>query len=967
MKLYRAVPGGASLALVIGSLLFFTNPLATGAQTNSWLGTTSGNWEDSSWSLGVLPGPGQNILFTNAGWKALSIGLNTANNFPQTLTVGSITVSSPTNSFNTLLLNYVGAGSPLVADSLTLNENSTMTLYSSALQVHSNMSIGGTFNQKDFSGVSAARIQIGDVGPAAYTMDSGTLTVTNFEVIGGWGNVAVFDQQGGYHFATPLRINAGGGEYDLRGGQLGGDVQMTGGVLNQYDGDLRVSGFAVDGFYNLFGGTIEAPNGFTAIQGYVTQNGGTNTSGPLLLGSATDEGDPLDEGPGFYTLSNGVLNVTGNATVNFLANLDQEGGAITINGALNLPYFFTGPSPGFYLTGSFTLGGGTFSADSINYYGTITQSGGTNNVAGDLVSQFYPASYSLSGGLLTTSNTLVGTGGGGVPFHQSGGAHVVQNLLRVTSVFGYNMTGGELIAPNIDIGGSSFTHAAGTISNSDLITLESANWFEQTPNQQFGRLQLSAAGTVSILALSTSPCTVRFADSSGQSWSNNATLQIENWAGVLTGGGQSQLIFGNNAGGLSAGQLARIQFHFSQGNFPAKILSSGEVVPDASGSPFLPTDLGAAAISSNQISLLWTDNSINETGYGIERSLDGSNFVQIATAPANATNYSDTSLAAATHYYYRIRALGADGNSDYSNIALATTKLGTPPPVAGMIAWWRGEGTAEDAIGAHDGHVPWDIDYPTGKVGQAFDFPGLGQRVVIPDSPDFVLTNAFSIEGWIYPRQPTSGFITTRGDGRPGLDTWTVHMEHIPGYLSFAIDSESNDFVQVDAPVQINQWQHFAATFDVTNGLKLYINGALAAQTNTTLIPVGILDPTLEPSIGIGNSGVSSDEFSFDGMIDELALYSRALTPAEIQRIYNGGAAGKLGMPQVMALGRQPSGAMQLNFAGFAGRNYEFDVSTDLVHWTSWTTQLNDSGTMSIMDNEATNYPTRFYRAVLLP
>ncbi|HEX4265975.1 MAG TPA: hypothetical protein VH597_16695, partial [Verrucomicrobiae bacterium] len=232
MKQYRAGGSGASLALVISILLYFQNPLITKAQTNSWTGSTSGNWEDTSWSLGVLPGPGQTILFTNAGWKALSIGQNTANNFPQTLTVDSITVSSPTNSFNTLLLNFVGTSSPLVAESLTLNANSTITLSSSALQVHSNMSIGGAFNQSNFSGVSAGRIQIGDIGPGTYTMDSGTLTVTNFEVIGGWGNVSVFDQEGGYHFATPLRINAGGGEYDLRGGQLGGDVQMTGGILN---------------------------------------------------------------------------------------------------------------------------------------------------------------------------------------------------------------------------------------------------------------------------------------------------------------------------------------------------------------------------------------------------------------------------------------------------------------------------------------------------------------------------------------------------------------------------------------------------------------------------------------------------------------------------------------------------------------------------------------------------------------
>src|SRR5438105_1692621 len=81
--------------------------------TNSWTNTTSGNWEDSHWSLGVLPGAGQSILVTNQGWKAIAIGPATAQNFSQTLNPYSVTLSSPTDSFNLLLLNYVGFQTPL--------------------------------------------------------------------------------------------------------------------------------------------------------------------------------------------------------------------------------------------------------------------------------------------------------------------------------------------------------------------------------------------------------------------------------------------------------------------------------------------------------------------------------------------------------------------------------------------------------------------------------------------------------------------------------------------------------------------------------------------------------------------------------------------------------------------------------------------------------------------------------------
>jgi len=89
--------------------------------------------------------------------------------------------------------------------------------------------------------------------------------------------------------------------------------------------------------------------------------------------------------------------------------------------------------------------------------------------------------------------------------------------------------------------------------------------------------------------------------------------------------------------------------------------------------------LTAAAASSSQINLAWSDNSSDETGFKIERSLTAtSGFAQIATVGANATSYSNTGLSASTTYYYRVRAYNGAGDSAYSNPASATT-AGIPP------------------------------------------------------------------------------------------------------------------------------------------------------------------------------------------------------------------------------------------------------------------------------------------------
>jgi hypothetical protein len=87
-----------------------------------------------------------------------------------------------------------------------------------------------------------------------------------------------------------------------------------------------------------------------------------------------------------------------------------------------------------------------------------------------------------------------------------------------------------------------------------------------------------------------------------------------------------------------------------------------------------PTDLNAAAVSSSEIDLSWTDNSDNETEFKIERSTDaGVTFTEIATVGATVTMYADTGLTPLTAYSYRVRASNLVGDSAYSNTATAVT------------------------------------------------------------------------------------------------------------------------------------------------------------------------------------------------------------------------------------------------------------------------------------------------------
>lgn len=104
--------------------------------------------------------------------------------------------------------------------------------------------------------------------------------------------------------------------------------------------------------------------------------------------------------------------------------------------------------------------------------------------------------------------------------------------------------------------------------------------------------------------------------------------------------------------------------------------------------PAAPTNLTAVANSFRQVTLEWTDNSGNENGFIIERSLDGITFTYLLPinwdgvitiyppppqVPRDTTRFVDFRVQPSTTYYYRVCAVNAAGKSEYSNVAEATT------------------------------------------------------------------------------------------------------------------------------------------------------------------------------------------------------------------------------------------------------------------------------------------------------
>ena len=102
--------------------------------------------------------------------------------------------------------------------------------------------------------------------------------------------------------------------------------------------------------------------------------------------------------------------------------------------------------------------------------------------------------------------------------------------------------------------------------------------------------------------------------------------------------------------------------------------------------PIAPTNLAVTATTKTSINLSFTDNSIDKSGFRLERSTNaGSTWSLIATLPANQTTFSDQNLSCSSNFAYRVKAYNIAGESAYSNTINTATSLCAPPALPDSI------------------------------------------------------------------------------------------------------------------------------------------------------------------------------------------------------------------------------------------------------------------------------------------
>ena len=328
-------------------------------------------------------------------------------------------------------------------------------------------------------------------------------------------------------------------------------------------------------------------------------------------------------------------------------------------------------------------------------------------------------------------------------------------------------------------------------------------------------------------------------------------------------------------------------------------------------------------------------------------------------------------------YTVTARVEDAEGLFDTQTYTLTVEKACVPAP-PNLMNWYQAEGDATDIRSGKDGTLRNGTSFASGRVGEAFSLDGTNDYVLLPASTRLNTDNDFTIDAWINKgTQPASGIIFGQSDGTSGSDRPLIWFRVFGGGSVSALlrGKGTPATVRADSSQLVNdeQWHHVAAVWNAASGLLLiYVDGVESGRAN------GSLGGNTASNDWVGIGGVNDNlsegvQHFYEGLIDEVEIFHRALTTDEIEAIYCAGSAGKCvgseapsftSTPLTEVTEREPytydSEATDpdtgdvLTFSIQVGpQGMTIDLSTGLVDWTPTSTQTGDhTVTLLVQDQE---------------
>jgi hypothetical protein len=210
---------------------------------------------------------------------------------------------------------------------------------------------------------------------------------------------------------------------------------------------------------------------------------------------------------------------------------------------------------------------------------------------------------------------------------------------------------------------------------------------------------------------------------------------------------------------------------------------------------------------------------------------------------------------------------------------LAGFRAPVDPGTENLVAYYSFDNDANDASGNNNhGTLSGDPQWVAGKIGGALQFDGVDDHVDCGNDPSLDITGPITIAAWVYPTGGGSSNyprIVDKSDGTGGADPgYKMYLRVADNYLVTL--SAGGVFLNSSSSANLNAWNYVVFVTDGTQR-KLYLNGAWEIWEESAL-PLTSSNPLF-----IGNSPAGARHF--EGIIDEVVIYNRALSEPEVRFI----------------------------------------------------------------------------------
>ena len=277
--------------------------------------------------------------------------------------------------------------------------------------------------------------------------------------------------------------------------------------------------------------------------------------------------------------------------------------------------------------------------------------------------------------------------------------------------------------------------------------------------------------------------------------------------------------------------------------------------------------------------------SVANTGGGTLNYTTSDNASWLAVTPASGTapgtlsvSVDTAGLAQGTYNgAVTVTASGAGGSP--ATIPVTFTVSNLPPPPAGLVgAWGFDESSGTSALDSSGLGNTGTLSGPTrttGRYGGGLQFDGVNDWVTVADANSLDLTTAMTLEGWVRPAALGTVWRTVVIKEQPGQLVYALYAgTDTASRPSGHVFTTSDRGLLGPSALPLNTWSHLAMTWDGLT-MRLYVNGTQVSSSALT----GTAQ-TSSSALRIGGNAVWPEWFN--GVIDEVRVYNRALSAAEI-------------------------------------------------------------------------------------